>query len=68
MPLLEFSCCCSFAKVETNLKIKVVFITLTMITTFLQVLLLLDAAFFLDMHCQGLEIFFGFILRRLLLF
>ena len=29
MSFLEFPCCCSFAKAETDLKIKVVFITLT---------------------------------------
>ena len=29
VPLLELSCCCSFAKAETKTRIKVVFITLT---------------------------------------
>ena len=32
MSFLEFPCCCSFAKAETDLEIKVVFITMTVPT------------------------------------
>ena len=56
LPLLEFPCCCSFAKVETNLKIKVVFITLTVwnlpwINTSCMFFL---AVFFLQMECVSI--------------